>query len=77
MHFHLTECASVPDFSDDSIFNPLFMTSLKKRRVGKFKHQNIKLGAMSVQLCVFITQVSQSIINKNLLLSLAFPGPIK
>lgn len=31
---------------------------------------------MSVQLCVFITQVSQSIINKNLLLSLAFPGPI-
>lgn len=27
MHFHLRVCASVPDFSDDSGFTPLFMTS--------------------------------------------------
>lgn len=27
MLFHPSDCASVPDFCDDSMFNPLFVTS--------------------------------------------------
>lgn len=49
MHFHLSECASVPDFSDDSIFNPLFMT-FKKKNEG-LANSNIKTLSWVLCLC--------------------------
>lgn len=45
MHFHLSECASVFDFSDDSTFNPLF---IKNERLA---NSNIK--TLSWVLCLY------------------------
>lgn len=56
MHFHPGERASVRDFCDDSIFKPLFLTSLKEMKEKKMKVWQIQTSKHEVG-CSFCVAV--------------------